>query len=163
MTQGFDSIAGAIDRLAIALGYIPPKIDAIGGAADEAGDSLDRMGRRAERDGSEFFEPQMAETGGYLHRGRVLQSYARGGYIGDSFPIMAHSGEFVMNRSAVQRYGLGTMHAMNSGRGGVGSGVNITNNFHQPVVTSSHTAMAQFSDVIDKAVTSALRRRGIPI
>ncbi len=65
MTQGFDSIAGAINRLALALGYIPPKIDSIGRSAEDAGESLERMGRRVGEESNEF-------VGNTFHRGGLV-------------------------------------------------------------------------------------------
>lgn len=65
-------------------------------------------------------QPELAHTGGFLWNGRVYpyQTLHGGGLAGDEFFIRAQAGEFVMQRSAVQRYGRGFMESVNSGRFG---------------------------------------------
>lgn len=62
--------------------------------------------------------PAPAHTGGYLYAGKVYpyQTLHTGGLAGDEFFIRAQSNEFMMQRSAVARYGRGFMHDVNQGR-----------------------------------------------
>jgi hypothetical protein len=120
MTQGFDSIVEAINRVAIGLGVVIPD------AASKASDAITRIpkpGEPGEYMSTEYPEVlPAAHTGGYLWNGRVLGSFHRGGGVGrDGFPIWAQSGEFMMSRAAVNRIGVGALSAMNSGGAGMGS------------------------------------------
>ncbi len=132
MTQGFDAIVEAINRVAKGLGVDIPDAakkagDAIGGIpAPQYPEFEPRMPRVIEPGegpypglgggGPHPVEP--AHTGGYLWNGRVLPVYHRGGSVRDGFPIWAQSGEFMMSRAAVNRIGAGALSAMNSGSGG---------------------------------------------
>jgi hypothetical protein len=54
-----------------------------------------------------------------------------GSRLSDTIPAMLTGGEYVMNNSAVKKYGLGTMNSMNAGSyqsGGMASTTNNTNN-----------------------------------
>ncbi len=83
------------------------------------------------------------------------------GGLTDGVPIWAQDGEFVMSRSAVTQYGVGTMHAMNRGQlGGAGSSFTTHVTFNHPVVASSYSELSKFADLIDKAVLHAMRSRG---
>jgi hypothetical protein len=68
-------------------------------------------------------EPPPAHTGGFLSRGLVIPTMHIGGLAGDEMFIKAQTGEYMMRRSAVQRYGRGFMDSVNSGRFGGGSRV----------------------------------------
>ena len=66
-----------------------------------------------------------------------LIGYNSGGFVphgsrlSDTIPAMLTGGEYVMNNSAVKKYGLGTMNSMNAGSyqsGGMASTTNNTNN-----------------------------------
>jgi hypothetical protein len=123
MTQGFDAVVLAINRVARALGVDIPE------AADKAADAMGKIppppeydtGRPGRPDdGGEDDFPPTAASGGYLWNGKVYPyggSFAGGGPVGDAFMIRAHSGEFVLNRAATQRIGVGALSALNRGQG----------------------------------------------
>lgn len=133
MTQGFDRIVEAINRVAQGLGVtIPDAIDQIPKDVD-INLNLKRNTQDNFTDGSDPFSggPAVAHQGGYLPGYGRLQSFHDGG-----FPIWVQSGEFVMSRSAVARHGVAQMHAWNKGQGGGGVTVNITGSY----VDSERTA-----------------------
>jgi hypothetical protein len=56
-------------------------------------------------------------TTGYANGGLVPKKYASGGHVNmDSVPAMLTPGEFVMRKAAVQKYGMGTLSDMNTGK-----------------------------------------------
>jgi hypothetical protein len=73
-------------------------------------------------------EPAVHHMGGMImHRGGLVpQRLHTGGLASDEVPIIAQRGEFMMQRSAVQRYGLGTMRAINSGTASLGGDIVIS-------------------------------------
>jgi len=75
--------------------------------------------------------PFIGHKGGLITP-RGIQGFAKGGLIGgqDNIPIMAQSGEFVLNRKAVQNIGLQNLQSMNQG----GPNSNITINVTAPLV-----------------------------
>jgi len=75
--------------------------------------------------------PFIGHKGGLITP-RGIQGFAKGGLIGgqDNIPIMAQSGEFVLNRKAVQNIGLQNLQSMNQG----GPISNITINVTAPLV-----------------------------
>ena len=67
-----------------------------------------------------FVKSYLGITRGELpvfHQGGFVQGYSKGGDV----PIMAQQGEFIMNRRAVDRVGLGNMMSINNGGFGGGS------------------------------------------
>ena len=67
-----------------------------------------------------FVKSYLGITRGELpvfHQGGFVQGYSKGGDV----PIMAQQGEFIMNRRAVDRIGLGNMMSINNGGFGGGS------------------------------------------
>lgn len=105
-----------------------------------------------------------ALTGGAAkaQRGLVLPSFAPGGF-GGAIPILAHPGEAVLNRQAVERIGgAPAVNAINQGSGGGGispfpdaGGSLIIENFNAvfPNVTSARDFEADLRDVIRKGRT----------
>jgi hypothetical protein len=69
--------------------------------------------------------PPPAHTGGFLSRGLVIPMMHIGGLAGDEMLIKAQTGEYMMRRSAVQRYGRGFMDSVNAGRFGGEKNVTI--------------------------------------
>lgn len=139
MTQGFDQISAAIDRLAIALGYVPEKLDDISTAASRAADQMGRLpGERPPDREGEPPRPPEAHTGGFITAYGVLPSFHRGGDV----LARLQPGEFVMQKSAVQRYGLGAMRAINSGRAGGGPTV-----IHNVIQINRRTLFEEMAEV----------------
>lgn len=68
--------------------------------------------------GSEAFVAQMRDQGVFLARGGLLTG--AGTPTSDSIPLWGSTGEFMMRATAVQKYGLRFMEALNSGRLPVG-------------------------------------------
>ena len=71
----------------------------------------------------------IGHTGGLI-KDSGIQRFATGGMVQgqDNVPIMAQSGEFIMQRSAVQNIGVENLAAMNSGQSNGGVTVNIQGN-----------------------------------
>jgi len=107
-----------------------------------------------------MFVPGQQGTGAVLsslapfvgHKGGLIttegiRGFAKGGLIGgpDNVPIMAQSGEFVLNRKAVQNIGLQNLEAMNQ----TGSGSSITVNISAPLV--DETVVDSIIPAIEKA------------
>ena len=71
----------------------------------------------------------MAHTGGLIKQNGI-QKFATGGIVQgqDNVPILAQAGEFVMQRSAVNRIGVQNLADMNSGQAPGGVTVNIQGN-----------------------------------
>tara|TARA_R110002012_G_scaffold56291_2_gene144179 strand:+ start:5164 stop:7416 length:2253 start_codon:yes stop_codon:yes gene_type:complete len=71
----------------------------------------------------------IGHTGGLI-KDSGIQRFATGGMVQgeDNVPIMAQSGEFIMQRSAVQNIGVDNLAAMNSGQSNGGVTVNIQGN-----------------------------------
>ena len=64
---------------------------------------------------------QSTHTVNVVTSGGEMPGYATGGEIrgpggGDVIPLLASDGEYIINRHAVNRFGLGFMHAINAGR-----------------------------------------------
>jgi hypothetical protein len=138
MTQGFDAIVEAINRVAKGLGVDIPA--AAGAAADAITDipappPFPDYFPDGGYPGGGSPQPEYAHTGGYLWQGRVLPVYHRGGQVRDEFPIWAQSGEFMMSRAAVNRIGVSTLSAMNSGRGGRPIEIRVPVNLDRRTVT----------------------------
>jgi hypothetical protein len=94
-----------------------------------------------------------AHSGGYLVRGMVLHAGGlvpwrvahRGGLGPDEFPIVAQSGEFMMRRSAVNKFGLNTLRQMNAGQAPNGGGhvtQNLSVTVHGDVTTKNVDELA---------------------
>ena len=85
----------------------------------------DTEAERQRRAQLNFGAPQFHE-GGFVHpalAGAASPAFRAGAMrfaTGGEVPAILHSGEFVMKESAVQKWGLGTLSAMNSGSGGGG-------------------------------------------
>lgn len=113
MTQGFDAIVEAINRVAKGLGVdIPEAIDKIPPRVTIDVDYSTAGNDTYEPDGG---YPPAAHRGAYVGWSRLVPAYHRGGEV----LARLQPGEFVMQRSAVNQLGLGTMRALNSGRGGL--------------------------------------------
>ena len=95
-----------------------------------------------------------AEAGlGLLGSAKKLFGFHEGGFIGgggNNVPIMAQSGEFVMQRSAVQSIGLNNLSSMNE----TGQAGNITVNIHGGVVQE---------DYIRNELIPAINRSGVRV
>tara|TARA_R100000234_G_scaffold38340_1_gene22688 strand:+ start:6145 stop:8358 length:2214 start_codon:yes stop_codon:yes gene_type:complete len=79
--------------------------------------------------GLNIFGALIAHTGG-LVKNNSIQRFATGGVVKgeDNVPILAQSGEFIMQRSAVQNIGVANLAAMNRGESSGGVTVNIQGN-----------------------------------
>lgn len=136
----------AIDELILKLDELIDKWNAVGSAAEAAGqrpnDTGESQGPAVPRPPDDPAPPTppppneppppdtgvppiggrpgpSGHTGGYLYNGSVypyLNSFHTGGYLGDEFPILAQSREYMMRRSAVTKYGLGFMEDVNHGK-----------------------------------------------
>jgi hypothetical protein len=96
----------------------------------------------------------MAATGG-LMTSRGVQRFAGGGSV-DNVPALLTGGEFVMNKSAVARHGVGFMHRLN--RGEV-PGFN-TGGFVGDAIPSSGSGRGDvFNSSIEKLISSNERLR----
>lgn len=73
-------------------------------------------GVSASKAGFGLLDAITGHTGGLITNNGV-QKFANGGMVsgGDNVPILAQSGEFIMNREATQRVGLDNLRDMNSG------------------------------------------------
>jgi hypothetical protein len=116
MTQNFkdmgDRMVAAIDRVALALGYVFTEYD---GKTIHVGIETPNLPGAGgfdvgEQDPNGQHAPEM-HSGGYLG-----WPIAHSGGLGpDEFPLIGQSGEYMMQRSAVQKYGTGFMAAVNNG------------------------------------------------
>jgi hypothetical protein len=61
------------------------------------------------------------------HAGGPIRFAHSGGLGPDEFPVIAQSGEFMMRRSAVSKYGVGFMQSVNNGTAGGGVSIVINN------------------------------------
>jgi hypothetical protein len=114
MTEGFDSIVAAIDRVAKALGYVFDEYDGKTITMPVSTPGLPPS-KEAPEDGdpnSNYTDrsPE-AHTGGYLTPWGAMPRMHSGGEV----PIIAQTGEYMMQRTAVQKYGRGFMQAVNQG------------------------------------------------
>lgn len=97
--------------------------------------------------------------GGVYHEGGQVREFIRAhaGYLApDERPAILQTREYVMQRSAVEKYGVGAMEAMNEGRLGLGGGVTIQKLIYQPVLPNVRTA-ADAAE-IDAALDRKLRK-----
>jgi hypothetical protein len=121
--ESVDDLVDALrDLVGILRGDLPSAIDVVNGKEV----TVD-VKRRFTDESAHEPEPDAAATGGYLWQGHVYPyggSFRHGGPVGNEFLIRAHSGEFVMNRAAVNRIGVGNLSAMNRGQG-AGITVNV--------------------------------------
>jgi hypothetical protein len=86
--------------------------------------------------GRGFLDFAFGHTGGLVNKSGI-QKLHEGGMIGGNFnnvPIVAQSGEFIMQRSAVQSIGLDNLSAMNE----TGQANNIVVNIHGGVVQEDY-------------------------
>jgi hypothetical protein len=114
LTQGFDRVIDAINRVAKALGYVFDEFD---GKEININTNFSTSGSAPS---VPDFPTSDAET---FHRGgpigwRVAHT---GGLGPDEFPIIAQRGEYMMRRSAVAKYGKNFMDSVNSGKAGGGT------------------------------------------
>jgi hypothetical protein len=145
LTQGFDQVTGAIYDLRDAILGVNGAIDQVSGRRISVG--IDTSDLSARGDGSGF---DSAHWGGFLWNGRVHRFHAGGPIGGDEFPILAQSGEFVMRRAAVNRYGVDFMRAVNSGRFGGGS---------QPIHIHNYVGGEKVDELVVDAMDRRYRRR----
>lgn len=126
--QLISSIVGTIGSLGVAYG--------MGGAgtAGKAVVSGSKIGSRAlERSTSLYGSSEMLTTS--RQRGGLI-GFNSGGFVpygsrlNDTIPALLTGGEYVMNNSAVQRYGLGTLNSMNAGSYNNSTSATTNNNTH---------------------------------
>jgi hypothetical protein len=153
MTQGFDAIVEAINRVAIGLGVTIP----------EAIDEIPRHIPIEVEYTTTGDYPQGPDTGNPNPQYQDEPQYHNGGYVwprfhrGGEVPAILQTGEFVMSRSAVGRIGAGNLAVMNRG-GSIGGGVTV--NISGPVIAESYSQMSAFAEMVDKAVMHAMRLNG---
>ena len=76
---------------------------------------------------NDYVDPRVEHSGGFInrHRGGAIQRLHGGGgfrLAPDERAAVLQTGEFVMQRRAVNRIGVGALRALNEGRGGVALG-----------------------------------------
>lgn len=74
-----------------------------GTSSSGGGTSSEEFGRRVEQENPQLFQHHAS--------GGPIRGFGRG----DHVPVLAEPGEFMVNRAAVSRVGLGFMHALNNG------------------------------------------------
>jgi len=96
----------------------------------------------------------MQHTGGLLrHSGGVIEAH-RGLLASDEVMVKALKGEFIMQRSAVEKYGVGFMEAVNAG--------NFNNTFHFGDISLPGVSNAQqFISELNNIAQQAMMRRYI--
>ena len=102
--------------------------------------------------GRGFLDFAFGHTGG-LVTNKGIEKFHEGGMIGGNFnnvPIVAQSGEFVMQRSAVQSIGLNNLSSMNE----TGQAGNITVNIHGGIVQE---------DYLRNELIPAINRSGVRV
>ena len=126
--QLISSIVGAIGSAGLAYGM------GTTGTAGKAVASGSKIGSRAlERSTSLYGSSEMLTTS--RQRGGLI-GFNSGGFVpygsrlNDTIPALLTGGEYVMNNSAVQRYGLGTLNSMNAGSYNNSTSATTNNNTH---------------------------------
>jgi hypothetical protein len=90
------------------------------------------------------------------HAGGPIRFAHSGGLGPDEFPVIAQSGEFMMRRSAVDKYGVGFMRSVNNGTAGGGVTIQINN----PVVRDDRD-LNDLTDKIMQRLPKRLTRAGL--
>lgn len=148
MTEGFDRVVAKLEELLIGLGIKLPEAARQGAAG--VNDALDGI-QIPDFGGGGGDDPEV-HTGGYIAgRGRVLRFHRGGGV-----PALLEPGEFVLQRSAVNRIGVGTLHRLNQG-GGLAATVVVNINASGSIFDNVRSA-DQFSQLVDDAISRRFRR-----
>jgi hypothetical protein len=90
------------------------------------------------------------------HAGGPIRFAHSGGLGPDEFPVIAQSGEFMMRRSAVSKYGVGFMQSVNNGTAGGGVSIVINN----PQVRDDRD-LNELTDKIMQRLPKRLTRAGL--
>jgi hypothetical protein len=155
MKDGFDGVIDKLDKLLRGLGILPSE-------AEKAADGVRNAFRDVQFPGGGG-DPDRGPDGGAgrppeAHRGAYVTPYGlQTFHSGGEVLARLQPGEFVLQRSAVQRIGVGNLARMNAGGGGGGVTVVIQAN---EIFTDDYTSLSRYADKVARALEHGFQSRG---